>query len=127
MSKMSKEGGSKLAKNEKKQECLRMMADDIPQRDIAKKLGISESTISRWKRTPEFKKETEVGDVGLWEKLRSAAPKSVDAIIDLSINAKNESVRFAAAKDILDRLGFKPDESIKVNMEPVVIVNDLKE
>ena len=36
-----------MAKDEKKQECLRMMADDIPQRDMAKKIGISENTITR--------------------------------------------------------------------------------
>jgi len=33
----------------------------------------------------------------------------------------------AAARDILDRSGFKPDDSVNVNVEPVVIVNDLKE
>ena len=43
------------------------------------------------------------------------------------LKAKSEMVRLMAAKDILDRAGFKPDENINISTDPVVIVNDLKE
>lgn len=35
--------------------------------------------------------------------------------------------KIAVAKDFLDRAGFKPTEKVDVSLEPVVIVNDLKE
>lgn len=114
-----------MAKDAKKQECFKMIAKGVSQKDIAKKLGVSEVTISRWVNPPKEKKEIEEAD--LWEKLRAAAADALDTMIHLSIKAKNENIRYAAAKDILDRIGLKPDESLKVSVEPVVIVDDLKE
>ena len=43
------------------------------------------------------------------------------------MKARSESVRLMAAKDILDRAGFKPDDNINLNGEAVVLVDDLRE
>lgn len=108
----------------KKEEAAILLADGLTQSETAERLGLSRETISKWKREPEF---MESYKAALWERLGNAVPDAINTLVNLSKNAKNENIRYAASKDLVDRLGFKPDESIKVNMEPVVIVNDLKE
>ena len=113
-----------MAKESEKQRCVNMLADGISQKQISKTLGVSEQTICKWKKSPEFIDEYKLA---LWGKIGNAVPGAISTLIFLSTKAKNEATRLSAAKDLLDRLGFKPDENIKVNMEPVVIVNDLQE
>lgn len=113
-----------MAKEIEKRRSANMLAEGVSQKQISKELGVSEQTICKWKKSPEFIDEYKLA---LWGKVGDAAPGAISTLIYLSTKAKSEATRLAAAKDLLDRLGFKPDESIKVNMEPVVIVNDLKE
>lgn len=113
-----------MAKEIKKQRCIDMLAEGIPQKQISKELGVSEQTICNWKKSPDFMEEYKLA---LWGKVGDAAPGAISTLIYLSTEAKSEATRLAAAKDLLDRLRFRPDESVKVNMDPVVIVNDLKE
>ena len=121
--KFIQKGGVNLD-NHKKEQAASLMAEGLTQTEVAKKLKVSKMTISNWKKEPEF---MESYKAALWERLGNAVPDAINTLVNLSKNAKNENIRYAASKDLVDRLGFKPDESIKVNMEPVVIVNDLKE
>jgi transposase len=109
--------------NKKQKKCLELMAmGELTQREIAKQIDISEETISRWKRNSEFASEL---DALIRISIRSLAAKAFKTQTNL-LNAKSEMVRFLAAKDILDRAGFKPDDKIKFEGAiPVVIHDDL--
>jgi hypothetical protein len=39
-------------------------------------------------------------------------PKMLKVLVDLATSARSEKVRFDAAKDLMDRVGFKPVERI---------------
>lgn len=52
-------------------------------------------------------------------RLLETAPQALTEIVDLFRHANNESVRLAAAKDVMDRAGFKPIErSVSVSIPP---------
>lgn len=110
--------------NAKKERAAVLLAEGLTQTEVANEIGVTTVTLCNWKKEPEF---MESYKAALWERLGNAVPDAINTLVNLSKNAKNENIRYAASKDLVDRLGFKPDESIKVNMEPVVIVNDLKE
>lgn len=57
----------------------------------------------------------------VWEKLHQEASASVDTIVAVRDTAKKPEVKLAAAKDILDRTGFKPAE--KVQVDPVIHIH----
>lgn len=87
-----------------------MVTTEKHQKEIAKEIGINETTISRWKRRKDFnqtKKDCER------EYLSSLSPKALRTLEEL-LGSKNDYVRLAAAKDILDRTGYKPTESIEM-------------
>lgn len=96
----------------KQTKCIEMLAiGQYTQAQIAKELKISEQTICNWKKNSEFATE-------LNEKIRiciqTLAPKAVNTMEKL-LNSDSDNVRFSAAKDILDRTGFKPSDNINVN------------
>ena len=101
-----------------------MATGEFTQKEIAKKINITEKTISTWKKNDVFMAEL---DKLLAVGIRSIAAKAFKTQVKL-LDSKNEWVRFTAAKDILDRAGFKPDAKLKVEGSvPVVIVDDLDE
>lgn len=108
----------------KKDIAIELLAQGVKQSEIAKELNVTEPTISTWKKEPDF---IDKYKAALWKRLQDAVPDAISSLIDLATNAKNPNIRYAASRDILDRLGFKPDENVKVSMDPVIIVNDLKE
>lgn len=108
----------------KQEKCIELMVGGrYTQKEIAEKLKVAEATICNWKKTDEFMAEY---NSTLKSSIKDAAAKAFKTEVAL-LDAKTETVRLAAAKDILDRSGFKPDDSVNVNIEPVVIVNDLEE
>ncbi|MEE1061286.1 MAG: phBC6A51 family helix-turn-helix protein [Ruminococcus sp.] len=97
--------------NPKQTKCIEMLASgQYTQVQIAKELKISEQTICNWKKNNEFATE-------LTEKIRiclqTLAPKAIHTMEKL-LNSESDNVRFSAAKDILDRTGFKPQDRIEV-------------
>ena len=96
----------------------------LSQREIAKKLDLNESTISRWQKDQEYinyKSEQEK------KFLNSLASKALRTLNDL-LDDENGNVRLGAAKDILDRAGFKPTDKVDLTAESrVVIVDDLED
>lgn len=93
------------------------------QKQIAEKLNVSENTISNWKKNDEFMSEY---NTTLKSSINAVAAKAFSTQTKL-LNARSEMVRYMVSKDILDRAGFKASEKVDLNVEPVVIVNDLKE
>lgn len=110
--------------NSKQKKCIEMLvAGNQKQKEIAAKLHVAEATICNWKKNAEFMAEyTSLLKSGM----KDAAVKAFHTEIAL-LKARSESVRLMAARDILDRAGFKPDDNINLNGDAVILVNDLQE
>lgn len=100
--------------NEKQMKAAKMLASgDYLQKDIAKVLKVSEATVTNWKKNSEFAKlyEQEVNN-----NLKYLSHDALSTMKKL-LNANNENVRYSAAKDILDRTGFKGIDKIEISGE----------
>ena len=110
--------------NPKQKKCIEMMVEGSKtQKQMAEALDVSENTISNWKKNDEFMGEY---NTALKGNINQVAAKAFATQMKL-LNARSEMVRHMVAKDILDRAGFKATDNINLSVEPVVIVNDLKE
>lgn len=110
--------------NTKQRKCIELMVEGTStQKQIAEQLNVSENTIVNWKKNDEFMCEY---NTTLKSNINAVAAKAFSTQMKL-LNARSEMVKHLVAKDILDRAGFKASEKIDLSVEPVVIVNDLKE
>lgn len=108
--------------NPKQKKCIELMiSGDRTQKQIADELKVSENTICNWKKNDDFMAEY---TSSLKSNMKDVAAKAFNTEIKL-LSARSEMVRLMAAKDILDRAGFKPDDNVNVNgVGKVVIVDD---
>ena len=111
--------------NTKQKKCIILMVSgQKTQKQIADELSVSENTISNWKKNDEFMTEY---TSSLKKAMKDVAAKAFQTEIKL-LSARSEMVRLLAAKDVLDRAGFKADEKIQIEGgTKVVIVDDLDE
>jgi uncharacterized protein YjcR len=111
--------------NTKQKECIKLMIEDkLNQKQIAEKLKVCPNTISNWKKDAEFMDEY---TSAFKDSIREVAVKAFRTEIKL-LNAKSEMVRLMAAKDILDRAGFKATDKLDINSNVgVTIIDDLGE
>ena len=94
--------------NPRQRKCVELLASgEHTQREIAKQLHVSENTVCNWKKNEEFKAEYEST---LRRNMRDAAAKAFQTVTNL-LKARSEMVRLLAAKDILDRARFKPEDN----------------
>lgn len=109
----------------KQKKCLELMVQgNLKQKEIAQQIKVSEVTVSNWKKDEEF--ITELNTL-LKNAIKSTAAKAFNTELTL-LNAKSEMVRLMAAKDILDRAGFKPEDNMNISgTGTVVIVDDITE
>ena len=82
----------------------------LTQKEVATKLEIHENTITNWKKDDLFMKEL---DKANRQSIDAASSKAIGVMLGL-LNAKSEMVRFNAAKDILDRAGYKPSDKLEL-------------
>jgi len=87
-----------------------MIAGGMTQIEIAKELQVSDQSVSNWKKIPEFAAAREEAERDAFHKL---VPKARQKIAEL-LNAKNEQVQLAAARDILDRAGYKAESKVQL-------------
>ena len=108
--------------NQKQKKCIELLvAGNRTQKEIAEILHVSENTISNWKKNEEFISEY---TSSLKSSMKDVAAKAFNTEISL-LKARSEMVRLMAAKDILDRAGFKPDDNVNlIGSGTVVIVDD---
>ena len=100
-----------LKKNQKK--ALEMLlSGEKRQKDIAQEIGVTEQTIVNWKKNDEFIKEY---NEALKNNINLAAGQAFKKELELLKKADSDSVSLNAAKDILDRAGFKADSLLKVD------------
>ena len=101
--------------NDKQEKCINLMiTTNKTQKQIAKEIEVSEKTICEWKKQKEFKNEIEKNIKENFGSLALDAQKELKKLL----KSKSEYVRIQAAKDILDRAGYKPTEKIKNEVEP---------
>lgn len=95
----------------KQKKCIELLVEgQMTQREIAQEINVAEKTISVWKSNPEFLSELENA---MRLSIRSLATKAKNTMASL-LTSDSDNVRFQAAKDILDRAGFKPQDKIEV-------------
>lgn len=96
----------------RQKKCIEMLiSGTMTQADIAAALKVSEQTICNWKKSSEFAAELESANRLVISSLVPAAIQRTKALL----NADSEAVQLAAAKDILDRAGYKPQDNIRLN------------
>jgi DNA-binding XRE family transcriptional regulator len=83
------------------------------QKEIAQSLGICEKSIINWKSSEEFQNAY---NSAVRKNLSYAAGKALKTQIEL-LDSKNDNVRYSAAKDILDRTGFKCRDILEVSQQ----------
>lgn len=96
----------------KQKKCLELMlTGDYTQKEIAKEIGVTEQTIVNWKKNDEFAEEY---NSALKKRINLHAATAFKTETELLKNADSDSVRLNAAKDILDRAGFKPRDEVSL-------------
>ncbi len=107
--------------NSKQKKCVELMtAGDRTQKEIAEILHVTEATICNWKKNEEFTAEY---TSSLKNSMKDVAARAFNTEIAL-LKARSEMVRLMAAKDILDRAGFKPDDNVNLNGSGMVVIVD---
>ena len=101
-----------------------MMLGTMTQEKIAAEIGVTSKTIWMWKNNDDFMAELQrVNRLAL----RSLAAKATKVIGD-SLTSNQEWIAFQAARDILDRSGYKGEDLIKIEgAVPVTIIEDITE
>ena len=95
----------------KQRKCIELMLEgEKKQKEIAAVLNITEKTISEWKKKEEF---TAAYGEALKAVLRYASGKALRKQIKL-IDSESDNVAHLAAKDILDRGGYKAEEKLEI-------------
>ncbi len=98
----------------RQKKCIEMLVSGaMTQADVAAALKVSEQTICNWKKNEEFAAELAAANRLVISSLVPAAVQRTKALL----NAESEAVQLAAAKDILDRAGYKPQDNIKLNAD----------
>ena len=98
----------------RQKKCIEMLVSGaMTQADVAAALKVSEQTICNWKKNEEFAEELAAANRLVISSLVPAAVQRTKALL----NAESEAVQLAAAKDILDRAGYKPQDNIKLNAD----------
>lgn len=96
----------------KQKKCIEMLVSGtMTQADVAAALKVSEQTICNWKRNDEFAAELKAANRLVISSLVPAAVQRTKALL----SADSEAVQLAAAKDILDRAGYKPQDNIRLH------------
>jgi hypothetical protein len=86
--------------------------------DAAKAAGVTRETIHRWMKHPEFKQRVdeyldEVVSAARQILRRNAAAAAAQLVNLHAYGNAMHSVKLAASKDILDRVGLKPVQEVK--------------
>lgn len=97
--------------NKNQEKAVKMLATGrYLQKEIAKELNVTEQTVTNWKKDAEFVEAYTKEVSGNLKYLAHEAYNTMRKLLD----ADSENVRFSAAKDILDRTGFKAIDRIEI-------------
>lgn len=88
-----------------------LVSTDMSQQEIAKEVGVHGTTISKWKKDPDFQAMLEEAQ---WRFLGDLASPAL-RVLRTSLKVSDPKVRLQAAKDILNRAGYKPVEKQEIS------------
>lgn len=96
----------------KQEKCIKLMLlGSMSQSQIAQELKVTEQTICNWKKNDEFTEKLEQGNRQI---ISSMVPRAINKLQAL-LDADSEQVQLAAAKDILDRAGYRTPKEIQID------------
>lgn len=95
----------------KQLKCIELMLEGKTQVEIAKEIGVHEGSVSRWKNQDIFRNALREAVNKKFERLAVIAQLQIQYLAE---NAQSESVRLSAAKDLLDRGGYKPTDKTEL-------------
>lgn len=99
--------------NSKQRRCIELLvAGCRSQKEIAREISAAESTICNWKKNDEFMAAYTEALKDSMKSVAALAFKTETALL----KARSETVRLMAAKDILDRAGFKPKDQQEIEI-----------
>lgn len=106
--------------NSKQTKCLELMADGAyKDYEIAEICGTTPQTLCNWKKKPEFQKAyTEL----VQNRIQFSAARAYNKQSRL-LESRSEMVAHLAAKDLLDRAGFKPEDRATLGVDMDLNVN----
>lgn len=107
-------------KGKKEQALIMLVSGDLNLSKIAERLKISEKTLYNWRKDDEFDSELRRR---LNIKMGTIAAAALRTQSNL-LNAKSDMVKHLAAKDLLDRAGYVPDNNINLNTDGTVQIID---
>jgi DNA-binding XRE family transcriptional regulator len=117
-----KERGKMLSSNQLK--AIELLAYSfMTQEEVSQKLKIHRNTITNWKKNEEFSKAL---DREVRKSLNNTGVMALRVIVGL-LNSQKEEMRFRAAKDILDRIGYKTIVSTKMETKYEDVVMSIDE
>lgn len=92
--------------------------------ESAERAGVAKSTLERWLRHDEdFKRLLDTFSQGLMEEIKIelvvSARQALHTLQQL-LHSDNDQIRLSAAKDILDRAGFKPTNKKEIDVTQTV-------
>lgn len=90
-----------------------ILYSNLSNQEMAKEIGVDECTLSRWKNEPLFQEEMHRQMEKKFNRMAIAAQARTYELL----NAESESVALSAAKDILDRAGFKPTDKTEISSQ----------
>ena len=109
-----------MAMNSKQKKCIELMTEgNRTQKQIAQMIDVSEATICNWKKDGKFISEY---TASLKSNIKDVAAKAFNTEVKL-LKARSETVRLMAAKDILDRAGFKPEDKVDMHADLELNIN----
>lgn len=93
-------------------------------KEAAEAVGVVPGTVSEWFKIPEFMKTYEEMRNRL---LQEASYRALQEMIRLSIGAQSESVRVAAAKDLMSRAGMDAITKQEITQKTIMVGLDDEE
>lgn len=111
-------------------EIMRMAVTGMKQADIARELGVSEVMVSYTMNSPIVKREMELmrsardlDAVDVAKRIQEVAPRALEVLEDL-LETANDSIRFRAATDVLDRAGHAAVKTLRTESLSVHLNKD---
>ena len=105
----------------------RMVFTDMTQMAIAKELGLANGTVSSYKTKPkyeEIRKEMQEQKYQMErDQIGHLVPEAIETYAAL-LKSNNDNIRYAAARDILDRTGHKAVEKKETTLKGSVDISE---
>lgn len=104
----------------KQAKCLELMAEgNLMDKEIAAIVKVTQQTICNWKKDKEFKKAY---NEFVQNRIQFAASKAFKKQERL-LESKVDMVAHLAAKDLMDRAGFKPEDRVALEADMELNIN----